>query len=37
MIKRMPNSIRENAQMSIEPKAMGVKMKRRMRMNLIAL
>jgi len=34
-MKRMPNSIREKAQISIEPKAIGVKMKSKMRVYLI--
>jgi hypothetical protein len=37
MIKRIPSSIREKAQISIDPNAMGVKMSRRARRNLIAL
>jgi hypothetical protein len=36
-MNRMPSSIREKAQGSMEPKAMGVKIKRRIRVNLIAL
>jgi len=35
MINRMPSSMREKAQSSIEPKARGVKMIRRMSINLI--
>jgi hypothetical protein len=35
MIKRMPSSINEKAQSSTEPKAMGVKMRRRIKINLI--
>jgi hypothetical protein len=35
MIKRMPSSINEKAQSSTEPKAMGVKMRRKMRMDLM--
>jgi hypothetical protein len=35
MIKRMPSSIMEKAQSSTEPKAMGVKMRRKMRMDLM--
>jgi len=35
MIKRIPSSIKEKAQSSMEPKAMGVKMRRRMRMSLM--
>jgi len=35
MIKRMPSSINEKAQSSTEPKAMGVKMRRRMRISFI--
>jgi hypothetical protein len=37
MIKRMPSSIRENAQSSTEPKNIGVKIKRRIRRNLIRM
>jgi hypothetical protein len=37
MRRRMPNSIKEKAQISIDPNAMGVKMKRRMSMNFIVL
>jgi hypothetical protein len=37
IMNRMPSSIRENAQSSIEPKAMGVKIRRRIRVNLMAL
>jgi hypothetical protein len=37
MIKRMPSSIREKAQISTEPKARGVKMIKEIRMNLIRL
>jgi len=37
MRRRMPNSIREKAQISIDPNAMGVKMKSRMSMNFIVL
>jgi hypothetical protein len=35
MINKMPSSIMEKAQSSIEPKAMGVKMRRKMRMDLM--
>jgi hypothetical protein len=35
IIKRMPSSMREKAQSSTEPKAMGVKISRRMRINLM--
>jgi hypothetical protein len=35
MIKRMPSSIREKAQSSLEPKAMGVKMMSATRINLM--
>jgi len=35
IIKRMPNSMREKAHSSIEPKAMGVDMIRKIRMKLI--
>jgi hypothetical protein len=35
IIDRIPSSIMEKAQSSIEPKAIGVKMMRRMRMSLI--
>ena len=35
MIKRMPSSINEKAQSSTEPKAMGVKMRRRIKINLM--
>jgi hypothetical protein len=34
---RMPNSINEKAQSSMEPKAMGVNINRKIRMNLIRL
>jgi hypothetical protein len=34
---RMPNSIKEKAQISIDPNAMGVKMKSKMSMNVIVL
>jgi hypothetical protein len=37
MRRRMPNSIKEKAQISIDPNAMGVKMKSRMRINFIIL
>jgi hypothetical protein len=37
IMSRMPSSIKENAQSSIEPKAMGVKIKRNIRINLMAL
>ncbi len=36
-IKRMPSSMEEKAQSSIEPKAMGVKIMRRMRMDLMTM
>jgi len=35
IISRMPSSIMEKAQSSTEPKAMGVKMMRKMRMSLM--
>jgi hypothetical protein len=35
MINKMPSSIMEKAQSSMEPKAMGVKMIRKMRMDLM--
>jgi hypothetical protein len=35
--RRVPSSIKEKAQISIDPKAMGVKMKSRMSMNFIVL
>jgi len=35
MIKRMPSSIREKAQISIDPNAMGVKMSRKIRINFM--
>jgi hypothetical protein len=35
MINRMPSSIREKAQSSTEPKAMGVKMIKRIKITLI--
>jgi hypothetical protein len=35
IINRIPSSIMEKAQSSIEPKAMGVKMMRKMRMDLM--
>jgi hypothetical protein len=34
MIRKIPSSIREKAQISMEPKAMGVKMRRRIIINL---
>jgi len=37
MRRRMPNSIKEKAQISIDPNAMGVKMRRKMRMSFIVL
>jgi hypothetical protein len=37
MRRRIPNSIKEKAQISIDPNAMGVKMKSRMSMNFIVL
>jgi len=37
MRRRMPSSIKEKAQISIDPNAMGVKMKSRMSMNFIVL
>jgi hypothetical protein len=37
MIRKIPSSIREKAQISIEPKAMGVKMRRRIIINLIIM
>ena len=36
-MKRIPISIMEKAQMSIDPKAMGVKIKREIRRNLMTL
>jgi hypothetical protein len=35
MIRRIPSSIKEKDQSSIEPKAIGVNIERKMRMNLI--
>jgi hypothetical protein len=35
--RRMPSSIKEKAQISIDPNAMGVKTKSRMSMNFIVL
>jgi hypothetical protein len=37
MRRRMPNSIKEKAQISIDPNAMGVKMRSKIRMSLIVL
>jgi hypothetical protein len=37
MRRRMPNSIKEKAQISIDPNAMGVKIKSRISMNFIVL
>jgi hypothetical protein len=37
MRRRMPSSIKEKAQISIDPNATGVKMKSRMSMNFIDL
>jgi hypothetical protein len=37
IMKRMPSSIKEKAQISIDPNAMGVKMKRKKRTNFIVL
>jgi hypothetical protein len=37
MIRKIPSSIREKAQISMEPKAMGVKMRRRIRRIWISL
>jgi hypothetical protein len=37
MIRRMPNSIREKAQSTWEPRARGVKMRRRIRVISMAL
>jgi hypothetical protein len=35
--RRMPNSIKEKAQISIDPNAMGVKIRSKMRMSFIVL
>jgi hypothetical protein len=35
--RRMPSSIKEKAQISMDPNAMGVKMKSKMSMNFIVL
>jgi hypothetical protein len=37
MTKRIPSSMTEKAQSSMEPKAMGVKMMRKMRMSVISV